>query len=39
MAGKGLVLATQKTNATAKALYESRGWKLDDAFDHYHRYF
>ncbi len=36
---KGLVLATQKTNATAKALYEARGWKLDDVFDHYHRHF
>ena len=35
---KGLVLATQKTNPTAKALYEARGWKLDDAFDHYHRH-
>jgi GNAT superfamily N-acetyltransferase len=36
---RGLVLATQKTNATAKTLYEARGWKLDDAFDHYLRYF
>ena len=36
---KGLLLATQKTNATAKALYEGRGWKLDDVFDHYHRDF
>jgi GNAT superfamily N-acetyltransferase len=36
---RGLVLATQKTNATAKALYEARGWKLDDVFDHYLRYF
>ncbi len=34
---KGLVLATQKTNTTAKALYQARGWKLDDAFDHYQR--
>ena len=37
--GKGLELATQKTNATAKALYEACGWKLDDTFNHYHRYF
>lgn len=36
---RGLVLATQKTNATAKALYESRGWKLDADFDHYLHYF
>ena len=36
---RGLVLATQKTNATAKALYQACGWKLDDAFDHYLRYF
>ena len=36
---KGLVLSTQKTNRTAKALYESRGWELDDAFDHYSHYF
>lgn len=36
---KGLVLATQKTNAPAKALYEARGWKLDVVFDHYNRYF
>jgi GNAT superfamily N-acetyltransferase len=36
---KGLVLATQKTNGPAKALYEARGWKPDDVFDHYHRYF
>ncbi len=36
---KGLVLATQKTNAPAQALYQARGWKLDDVFDHYHRYF
>ncbi len=34
---KGLVLATQKTNAPAKALYAARGWKPDDAFDHYRR--
>jgi GNAT superfamily N-acetyltransferase len=38
-AAKGLVLATQKTNATAKALYEARGWKVDDGFDHYLRFF
>jgi GNAT superfamily N-acetyltransferase len=36
---KGLVLATQKSNATAKALYESRGWKVDADFDHYLRFF
>jgi GNAT superfamily N-acetyltransferase len=36
---RGLVLATQKTNANAKALYESRGWKLDADFDHYLRFF
>jgi hypothetical protein len=36
---QGLALATQKTNATAKALYQARGWKLDDVFDHYHRTF
>ena len=36
---KGLVLATQKTNARAKALYASRGWQLDEAFDHHFRYF
>ena len=36
---KGLLLATQKTNAPAKSLYEARGWKLDDQFDHYLRYF
>jgi GNAT superfamily N-acetyltransferase len=36
---KGLLLATQKTNATAKALYEACGWKLDDVYDHYLRTF
>lgn len=36
---KGLVLATQKTNAPAKSLYQASGWKIDEAFDHYHRYF
>jgi GNAT superfamily N-acetyltransferase len=36
---KGLVLATQKTNATAKALYERCGWKMDALFDHYLRFF
>jgi GNAT superfamily N-acetyltransferase len=36
---KGLVLATTKTNAPAKALYKAREWKLDVVFDHYHRYF
>lgn len=30
-----LSLATQKTNAAAKALYESRGWVKDEAFEHY----
>jgi ribosomal protein S18 acetylase RimI-like enzyme len=36
---KGLLLATQKTNAVAKSLYEARGFRLDDQFDHYLRYF
>jgi len=36
---KGLVLATQKTNATAKALYERCGWKPDALYDHYLRFF
>lgn len=36
---KGLVLATQKTNAAAKALYERCGWKSDALFDHYLRFF
>ena len=36
---KVLVLASQNTNGTAKALYEARDWKLDDAFDHYFHYF
>ena len=36
---QGLMLATQKTNAPAKALYEACGWKADELFDHYHRYF
>jgi ribosomal protein S18 acetylase RimI-like enzyme len=36
---KGLALATKKTNAPAKALYEAQKWNLDDVFDHYHRYF
>jgi len=36
---KGLLLATQKTNATAKALYEACGWRRDDDFDHYLRDF
>ena len=36
---KGLVLATQKTNAAAKALYERCGWKPDALFDHYLRFF
>jgi ribosomal protein S18 acetylase RimI-like enzyme len=36
---KGLELSTQKTNNTAKALYEARGWKLEDEFDNYFHYF
>ena len=36
---KGLVLATKKTNAPAKALYEAREWELDGVFDHYYRFF
>ena len=36
---RGLLLATQKSNATAKALYESRSWKLDAEYDHYLHYF
>ena len=36
---KGLILSTQKTNAKAKALYESRAWQLDPQFDHYERFF
>ena len=30
-----LELATEKNNTTAKALYESLGYELDEAFDHY----
>ena len=30
-----LALATEKNNTTAKALYESLGYELDTAFDHY----
>ena len=37
--GKGLALATQKTNGPAKTLYEARGWTRDDTFDHYRRDF
>ena len=37
--GKGLALATQKTNGPAKTLYEARGWSRDDTFDHYRRDF
>jgi len=33
--GVRIILTTEKTNATAKALYESMGWVLDDVFDHY----
>ena len=36
---KGLVLATQKTNAAAQALYRAHGWKPDEAFDHFLRFF
>lgn len=36
---KGLVLTTQKTNVTAKALYEACEWKQDIVFDTYERYF
>jgi GNAT superfamily N-acetyltransferase len=36
---QGLALATQKTNFTAKSLYEARGWKQDEAFDRYTRRF
>ena len=32
---KGLQLETDKVNAKAKALYESRGWVLDVELDHY----
>jgi len=31
----GLSLATQRTNLTAQALYESLGWKRDEEFYHY----
>ena len=30
-----LELATEKNNTTAKALYESLGYEIDEAFDHY----
>lgn len=30
-----IVLSTQGTNTTAKALYESEGYRLDEAFDYY----
>jgi GNAT superfamily N-acetyltransferase len=33
---KGLILATAVTNSTARALYESCGWRRDDEFQHYH---
>ena len=29
-------LQTARTNAAARALYESLGWRLDDTFDTYH---
>jgi GNAT superfamily N-acetyltransferase len=32
---KGLTLATAVSNAAAKALYESCGWRRDDEFEHY----
>jgi len=32
---KGLQLETDKVNAQAKALYESRGWVMDEELDHY----
>jgi GNAT superfamily N-acetyltransferase len=32
---KGLTLATAVNNAAARALYESCGWRRDDAFEHY----
>jgi GNAT superfamily N-acetyltransferase len=32
---KGLILATAVTNSTARALYESCGWRRDDEFQHY----
>ncbi len=38
-AAKGLVLATQKTNTTAKARYDAASYKLDVVFDHYQRFF
>jgi len=32
---KGLTLTTALTNAAARSLYESCGWRLDDEFAHY----
>lgn len=32
---KGLTLATAVSNAAARALYESCGWRRDDEFEHY----
>jgi ribosomal protein S18 acetylase RimI-like enzyme len=32
---KGLILATAVSNAAARALYESCGWRRDDEFEHY----
>ena len=32
---KGLMLATAVSNAAARALYESCGWRRDDEFEHY----
>jgi len=31
----GLELATEKNNSPAQALYEKRGWQLDDDYFHY----
>ena len=35
---KGLILATQVTNAGAQRLYERYGWTRDDEFAHYRRF-
>jgi GNAT superfamily N-acetyltransferase len=32
---KGLMLATAVSNAAARALYESCGWRRDEEFEHY----
>ncbi len=36
---KGLTLTTAMTNQTAQQLYESVGWKKDEEFFHYTRFF